>query len=114
MPNIITSDSSALSVNQQNGMSATANKLSGAGKAYQSVAQSTGMAIQDATDALRNVQTMANTAKGVALAQMLVTEDVPTFTKITAAIAVMEAASVANFTSIGSAATSIISSFPSG
>lgn len=39
-------------------------KLSGAGKAYQSVSQSSAIAVQDATDNLRNVNTMATTAMG--------------------------------------------------
>ena len=45
-------------------MSATVVKTSGAGKAYQSVAQSAAIAVQDAADALRNVSTNATTAAG--------------------------------------------------
>ncbi len=40
---------------------------SGAGKAYQSVAQSSAIAVQDAADALRNISTIATTAAGAAL-----------------------------------------------
>lgn len=46
-------------------------KTSGAGKAYQSVAQSSAMAVQDATDYLRNMGTMSTTAVGAAMAQLL-------------------------------------------
>jgi len=46
-------------------------RTSGAGKAYQSVAQSSAMAVQDATDYLRNMGTMSTTAVGAAMAQLL-------------------------------------------
>lgn len=54
-------------------MATTVVKTSGAGKAYQSVAQSAAIAVQDAADALRNVSTIATTAAGVAMAQYLAT-----------------------------------------
>jgi hypothetical protein len=44
---------------------------SGAGRAYQAVAASAAIAVQDATDMLRNISTASTTAIGVALAQML-------------------------------------------
>lgn len=43
----------------------------GAGRAYQSVAASAAIAVQDATDMLRNVSTVSTTAIGVAMAQMI-------------------------------------------
>lgn len=46
-------------------------KEEGAMKAYQSVAQSTALAIQDSVDNLRNINTISTTALGVAVAQML-------------------------------------------
>jgi hypothetical protein len=42
-------------------------------KAQQSVAQSGAIAVQDSTDHLRNISTIASTAIGVALAQLLAT-----------------------------------------
>ena len=51
-------------------MNAALIRLAGAGRAYQSVAQSTAIAIQDATDYLRNVSTIATTSIGVAMAQI--------------------------------------------
>jgi hypothetical protein len=44
---------------------------SGGGRAYQVVAASAAIAIQDATDMLRNISTVSTTAIGVAMAQML-------------------------------------------
>lgn len=44
-------------------------------KAQQSVAQSAAIAVQDATDNLRNLSTISTTAIGVALAQLLATGD---------------------------------------
>ena len=92
---------------------AAANKAASAGKAYQAVAQSAGITIQDATDSLRNVQTMSNTARGAALGQLLATEDVATFTAVTTAIATMETACIANYTAIGAAASGVLAGFPS-
>jgi hypothetical protein len=51
-------------------MNAAAIRLAGAGRAYQAVAQSTAIAIQDATDYLHNVSTIAATSIGVAMAQI--------------------------------------------
>jgi len=53
-------------------MNPTLIRLAGAGRAYQCVAQSTAIAIQDATDYLRNVSTISATAIGVAIAQIAV------------------------------------------
>lgn len=46
-------------------------QVSGAGRAYQVVAASAAIAIQDATDMLRNVSSVSTTAIGVAMAQMI-------------------------------------------
>jgi hypothetical protein len=86
---------------------------SGAGKAYQSVAQSAAIAIQDAADALRNVSTIATTAAGVAMAQLLATGDPKYADALTQAQQMMTAAT-ADFTSIGIAATDVLKKFPSG
>ncbi|MDW6093875.1 RebB family R body protein [Vibrio rhizosphaerae] len=43
--------------------------------AFQSVAQSTALALSDATDNLRNLNTLSTTAIGTALSQMLETGD---------------------------------------
>lgn len=86
----------------------------GAGKAYQSVAQSMAIAIQDATDSLRNVNTIANTALGVALAQGIAMNDPAIYTVMITQIAILEQNAAANFATIGSNATTILKGFPSG
>ncbi len=50
-------------------------RAEGAGKAYQSVAQSTAIAVQDAADNLRNVNSISTTALGVLLSQFIETGD---------------------------------------
>ena len=85
---------------------------SGAGKAYQSVAQSTAIAIQDATDALRNIATIATTATGVVVAQMLVGNDKNA--KVLDVVKEMVTDATTDYTNIGKAAAHILSQYPSG
>jgi hypothetical protein len=61
----------AINQSQSATMGATQLTKGGAGRAYQVVAASAAIAIQDATDMLRNASTVSTTAIGVALAQML-------------------------------------------
>jgi hypothetical protein len=56
-------------------MSPLPARESGLDKATQAVAQSAAMAIQDATDNLRNSMTIATTAIGVAMSQFIATGD---------------------------------------
>lgn len=86
---------------------------SGAGKAYQSVAQSTAIAVQDAADALRNVTTIAGTASGVAMAQYLATGE-ERYAKALGLAQQMMAAATQDFNNIGTAASTVIKSFPAG
>jgi hypothetical protein len=86
---------------------------SGAGKAYQSVAQSAAIAIQDAADALRNVSTIATTAAGVAMAQLLATGEQKYVTALNEAQTMMEKATT-DFGKVGDTATKILTNFPSG
>lgn len=86
---------------------------SGAGKAYQSVAQSTAIAVQDATDALRNMSTIATTAVGVAMAQYLATGDDKYAKVISQAQLVMQGATK-DFANVGEAAASVLKGFPAG
>lgn len=85
---------------------------SGAGKAYQSVAQSSAIAIQDATDSLRNISTMSATAMGVAIAQMLATGDVKTYQPIIEEANKMMMNSATNFKTIGTYAGDLVKNFP--
>lgn len=86
----------------------------GAGKAFQSVSQSSAMAIQDATDNLRNISTMSATAMGVAIAQMLATGDVATYTPIITQANTMITNSAENFKTIGNYAGALLKDFPVG
>jgi predicted component of type VI protein secretion system len=85
----------------------------GSGKAYQSVAQSMAIAVQDATDNLRNVNTMASTAMGVALAQLLATGD-PQYLQAIAAAQQVSTTASALMATIGQDAAGVLRSFPYG
>ena len=85
----------------------------GAGKAYQSVAQSTAIAIQDAADNLRNINTISATAMGVSMAQFIETGD----TKYAEAIELaqkMATVAASNFMLIGTNAADVLKGYPSG
>lgn len=99
---------------QQATLVGSVSKHSGAGKAYQSVAQSTAIAVQDATDSLRNVSTMSTTAMGVAMAQMLATGDVAKFSPIIEQANTMMEQSAAHFNTIGTNAGNLLNNFPVG
>jgi hypothetical protein len=86
---------------------------SGAGKAYQSVAQSAAITVQDAADALRSISTIAVTASGVAMAQFLATGDPKYLVGITAAQEMIKVATE-DYTNIGVAAAAMLKGFPSG
>jgi len=87
---------------------------SAAGKAYQVAAQSVAIAIQDAADALRNVSTVANTARGAAIAQMLATPPNPAAAEALTAAQAMMTSAIADYAAIGQAAAAILKDFPSG
>lgn len=86
-------------------------QASGAGKAYQSVAQSSAIAIQDATDALRNISTVATTAAGVIVAQMIAGDDKNA--KLLPDIQQLMQGAIQDYAAIGQQATTILSNFPS-
>ncbi|HEU0099462.1 MAG TPA: hypothetical protein VFQ67_11895 [Allosphingosinicella sp.] len=85
---------------------------SGAGKAYQSVAQSTAIAIQDATDALRNISTIATTATGVVVAQLLVGDE--KHANLLPKLQAIMKSATEDYVAIGAAAANILTEFPSG
>jgi len=87
--------------------------IEGAGKAYQSVAQSMAIAIQDATDNLRNVNTLATTAMGVALAQLLATGN-GKYAEVIAVAQAMSTAASTTMLTIGQDAAQVVRSFPTG
>ena len=82
----------------------------GAGKAYQSVAQSTAIAIQDATDNLRNLNTISTTAIGVALAQFIATKDVKYEQVIDKALDVASQANI-NYLNIGASSAKVLQDY---
>jgi len=91
-------------------MNPTLIKVAGAGRAYQSVAQSTAIAIQDATDYLRNVSTIAVTSIGVGMAQ--VAADIPQgLTVISTAQSILSQA-VKDFAQISAAAIKVATDYP--
>ncbi len=99
------------------GNSSTAQVISdeGAMKAYQSVAQSTALAVQDAVDNLRNINTISATAIGVAMAQMLADPTLASqYTPVVTSAQQIAAAAAANFATIGQSAATVLSGFPSG
>lgn len=105
--------SDAIQLAQKSVMPADVIQASGAGKAYQMVAQSCALAVQDATDTLRNMSTIADTASGVALTQYMETRDPACLSVIEEAHKLMMAARD-NFAAVGEAAANLLKSFPSG
>jgi len=99
---------------QQSVMSQNVIKASGAGKAYQSVAQSTAIAVQDAADNLRNMSIISTTASGVAMSQILATGDPEgKYSKALETANTLVVNAAANFKSIGENAADVLGNFPS-
>ncbi len=88
-------------------------KIEGAGKAYQAVAQSMAIAIQDASDNLRNLATISSTAQGVAMAKLLETED-SEYGKILENAQGMYSKAADTFKTVGINAADVLKGFPSG
>ncbi|ADZ91950.1 hypothetical protein [Marinomonas mediterranea] len=99
---------------QNSALSSSVIKLSGAGKAYQSISQSSAIAVQDATDNLRNINTMATTAMGVALAQMLATGNTEMYGEIIKQANTMIENSTSNFNAVGKGASQLLDEFTTG
>ncbi|KZN51644.1 hypothetical protein [Pseudoalteromonas luteoviolacea] len=114
LTNVGPSTQTSLDIVNSASLTGELNKLSGAGKAYQSVSQSTAIAIQDATDNLRNINTMATTAMGVAISQMLATGKVDDYAGIIEAANKMVENGTKNFGEVGSSASNLLDKFPSG
>lgn len=83
------------------------------GKAYQLVALSAALAVQDATDMLRNNTMIASTASGVALGALIATGD-PRFETSIALARKMMTDAIVDYEAIAAAAARLIASFPSG
>lgn len=99
---------------QEATLSGNVIKVSGAGKALQSISQSSAIAVQDATDNLRNINTMATTAMGVALSQMLATGQTEPYAGILKEVNTMVLHSTTNFHHVGSRASQVLEDFSKG
>jgi hypothetical protein len=84
----------------------------GSGKAFNFVAQATAMAIQDATDNLRNVSTMSTTAIGVAMTQLISSGDTATWSDVIKLAQGLVKTSASDFQDIGAAAAKVMRNFP--
>ncbi len=85
----------------------------GGGAAYQAVAQTTALTVQDATDYLRNITVIGATTVGVASAEMIAQQQPDPWTQIieTAQNAVDTAA--ASFLTIGTDAATVLANYRS-
>ncbi len=84
----------------------------GSGKAFNFVAQATAMAIQDATDNLRNVSTMSTTAIGVAMTQLMSSGDAATWSSVIKLAQGLVKSSAEDFEKIGATAAGVMRQFP--
>ena len=91
-------------------------KTEGAGKAYQAVAQSMALAIQDATDYLRNIEAMAQAAIAVSTEKIVQNpeENSGPYGKTIQESISMVGSVAATFHDIGMKAGDILKRFPSG
>jgi hypothetical protein len=86
---------------------------SGAGKAYQSVAHSAAIAVQDAADAMRGISIIAATASGVAMTKFLANGD-PKYLAAVAAAQDMIKLGTDEFARAAAVAAAAVKDFPSG
>lgn len=90
-------------------------KVQGAGKAYQMVAQSMAIAIQDATDHLRNISTISSTAVAVTTELMIANPDkFEQYSKILDKAQGSISKATFSFGKVGKDAGQILKDFPSG
>ncbi len=81
------------------------------GKAYQSIAQSTAIAVQDATDYLRNISTISSTAVGVAMSRLIATGDMGTYNQIVTSASNLVSNGAQDFKKVGASAADILNNF---
>jgi len=84
----------------------------GSGKAFNFVAQAAAMAVQDATDNLRNISTMSTTAIGVAMTQLVSSGDIQTWGPILQVAQTLVRNCAVDFQTIGTQAADVLRSFP--
>lgn len=88
-------------------------KAAGAGKAYQSVAQSSAIAIQDGTDYLRNITSLCTATFAVWMIRF-VKEKNPAYLQFAQDSLKPIDTATTQYTKIAQAATQVVSGFPSG
>ncbi len=76
------------------------------------VGQATALAVQDATDYLRAMESISSMATGVAMAQLLATQQPKWILPIVVAQTIMTSG-IANYTAATSAAIAVANAFPS-
>ncbi|MEM7244842.1 MAG: hypothetical protein AAF533_05830 [Acidobacteriota bacterium] len=103
----------ALKVIREAVLAAEVVQSAGAGKAYQSVAQSSAIAIQDAADSLRNLGAISATAIGVAMTQYVATGD-PKYAKAVRKAQKVVTQATKDFRRVGRTASHILNCFPTG
>jgi hypothetical protein len=111
MPNPSSAIVAALQAAQNATLSPSVVRASGAGKAYQSVAQSTAITVQDASDYLRNVMTISSVAYGVAMA--LTAAGNPQATPLLDNANKIVTNAAAQFKTVGLNAAAVLKAFPS-
>ncbi|MFV1850372.1 MAG: hypothetical protein ACMZ66_06650 [Thalassospira sp.] len=83
------------------------------GVAYQKVAQAAAYAVQDLTDYLRNIMSMASATTGVAMQQMLAKKEVDPYADIIKAATQAVTDAQKTFSSVGTSASSVVKDFDS-
>ena len=83
------------------------------GVAYQKVAQAAAYAVQDSTDYLRNIMSMASATTGVAMQQMLVKKEVSPYADIIKAATQAVTDAQKTFSNVGESASSVVKDFDS-
>lgn len=81
------------------------------GVAYQKVAQAAAYAVQDSTDYMRNIMSMASATTGVAMQKMLAENKPSPYDEIIAAATKAVTDAQKTFTSVGEAASSVVKDF---
>lgn len=98
-------------INTRTNLSPDVVKTEGAGKAYQSVAQSMAIAVQDATDNLRNITTISSTAIAVCTQLMIAERKVDPYAEIIAKSQETLNSTVEIFEKVGTSSANILKEF---
>ena len=101
-------------INTRTNLSRDVVKAEGAGKAYQSVAQSMAIAVQDTTEYLRNITTLSSTAIAVCTQLMIQERKVDPYGDIIAKSQETLNDTVQIFERVGASSAKILKEFPSG